>query len=123
MVISLPAPYDVQVASGWPAVNAYRSQLVRVRELRGALARAEHYRDAVLDTYLTTTARGREGRALAVEGVEEAVRALAVAEDLLPAYAAAAAFVAPAATARVRLSMESLRARWLAEREWYDDRH
>lgn len=118
-VITLPDALDVQVASGFPAVNVYRIALRTAAAQRAAVRRAADHRDWALANYLTTTAAGREGRAQAVERVDLRCRELAVMEARLPGLGEAAREEAPAAAERVLLSVEAYRARLLGEQELY----
>lgn len=99
-----PAPGDIQVATAWPEVNAYRDACFRLMDLHARVRSAVDYEAWALDTYVTTTETGRAHRAQASRAVEEARQAVARLEERLPALEAAAEKVAPAAAERARLS-------------------
>src|SRR5690349_6151794 len=82
---TLPDPLDIQVATGWPAVAAYRAALTGLRAQRAEVTAAAKYQEWVLENYLTTTEAGRSGRASAIERYAQAKRALAELEASLPA--------------------------------------
>lgn len=118
-VIALPEPYDVQVATGYPAVEALREAHARLTTKRLAVESAARHRDWALANYITTTAAGREGRQRAVEHHEQALRAMARAEAELPRLAESAQRQCPAAAARFVLSAEAYAATLASERELY----
>lgn len=106
-MITLPDPLDIQVATGWPAVAAWRAALSSLRAQRVAVARSAAHREFALANYITTTEAGRTGRAGAIEGHERAKRELAEMEAALPELQAAAERENPAAAARVLLSIRA----------------
>lgn len=114
-MITLPDPLDIQVATGWPAVAAYRTALADLRAQRAEVAAAAKYQAWVLENYLTTTEAGRTGRAGAVERYARAQRDLAELEAVLPALQAAAERENPAAAARVLLSIRAYSTRLQSE--------
>lgn len=110
-MITLPDPLDIQVATGWPAVAAYRAARTNIRTQRAEVAATARHRDWVLENYLTTTEAGRTGRVNAAERYERAVRDLAALEAALPALRGAAEREHPEAAARVLLSADAYSAR------------
>lgn len=116
-VVALPEPYDRQVATGYPAVEALRAARDRLATARRAADSAAQYRDRALATYITTTQAGREHRARAVERHEQALRDLAAAEAALPSLETAAERQCPAAAARLVLSERAYAATLATERK------
>lgn len=120
---ALPDPTDIQVATGWPAVAAYRSALDHLRAQRAEVTAAAKYQAWVLEEYLTTTKAGREGRARAVERYARAKRDLAELEAALPALQVAAERENPAAAARVLLSVSAYSERLRTEHDDHSRRY
>ena len=118
-MIALPDPADIQVATGWPAVAAYRSALAHLRAQRAEVTAAAKYQAWVLENYLTTTDAGRSGRAHAVERYAQAERDLAELEAALPALQADAERENPAAAARVLLSVSAYSERLRTEHDYH----
>ncbi|MDL4812758.1 hypothetical protein [Actinomadura opuntiae] len=111
---TLPAPTDVQVASGVPEVEAYRAALEELSLLR---ARAERRRAALeeLRPSIGDTAYGRELRDRARRRCDEAAAELDQAVAAIGALEADAARAGADALARLRLSAEVRAARRAAE--------
>lgn len=116
-MITLPHPDDIQVATAWPEVDAYRAAVIRAGRMehrsRMALDQLEECRRRVPDT--TPANQRLRDRALrrfqeAETDHENAVTAMAAASDA--AFAAA-----PAAAERVWLSVEAYSARLYHERQ------
>lgn len=112
---ALPHPSDIQVATGWPAVAAYRSALSGLRKQRAEVTAAAKHKAWVLENYITTTEAGRSGRAHAVERHARAEQDLAELEAALPALREAAERENPAAAARVLLSISAYSVRLRGE--------
>ncbi|MFB4312904.1 hypothetical protein [Actinomadura sp. 21ATH] len=106
MLITLPEPYDVQVATRWPAVDAYRRgySLVTVLQLR-----ADRLGDALMDT-IRSYPPGEPAydriRQTAYDRYQEAAAALTAAREVLPDLAQAADRACGVAAERARLSVE-----------------
>ena len=117
VTVALPEPGDIQVATGWPQVDAYRAALIHAERLA--------YKADVLATRRrvpATTAKRQEIRdrayrkyRAAADEHERAVNAAASAEQ-------AAYEVAPAATKRVWLSLETYSARLHTELQTHRER-
>ncbi|GAA4226049.1 hypothetical protein GCM10022254_09680 [Actinomadura meridiana] len=118
---TIPAPGDVQVATGFPEVNTYRAARDRVPDLNAAIRRAARYQEWVMDNYLTTTPAGREGRASAQARLDQARGALAAHMDELPALGEAAKQTQLAATARAEQALKTRMGYRAAARAWYRD--
>lgn len=122
VTVALPEPGDIQVATGWPQVDAYRAALIHAERLAYKADVLARSLEATRRRVPATTAKRQEIRdrayrkyRAAADEHERAVNAAASAEQ-------AAYEVAPAAAKRVWLSLETYSARLNAELQTHRER-
>lgn len=116
-MIALPDPTDIQVATAWPEVNAYRTAVIRAGRLEHKLRMERDQLEDCRRRVPDTTPENRRVRDRAYRRFRDAEFDHEQAVNAMSAASATAYTVAPAAAERVWLSVEAYSARLFRERE------
>lgn len=122
VTVALPEPGDIQVATGWPQVDAYRAALIHAERLAYKADVLARSLEATRRRVPATTAKRREIRDKAYRKYRAAADASEQATNAAAAAADAAFAVAPAAAERVWLSLETYSARLHVELHTHRER-
>lgn len=117
VTVALPEPGDIQVATGWPQVDAYRAAVIRAGRMEHRLRIARDQLDECRRCVPDTTPANQQLRDRVLREYQAAERSHEQAVNAMAAASDVAFKVAPAAAQRVWLSVEAYSARLFRERE------